>query len=284
MKIAVLYIALGRYSVFWKEFYETAEQFLLPEDEKTYFVFTDNEEIPFETASNVQKIAQPKLGWPYDSLMRFDMFLGIEQTLSTYDYAIFFNANLAFRNTVGREILPAASQDGLVTGSHEFYYNKQANEFPYERNPQSTAYIPYGSGHHYARGTLIGGQSEAFLTMCRVLSHNIKMDNDRKIMAVWHDESHINKYLVDKNPLILPVNYLYPTEEWMEDKSWYQNNPFKADVKIECVNKNDPKYGGLAYLRGDDLKPFSLKKKCFYLLSKVAPLKPWRKKLRKRAR
>lgn len=39
-KVAILYIALGRYTVFWDEFYESAEKHLLNAD-KHYFIWTD---------------------------------------------------------------------------------------------------------------------------------------------------------------------------------------------------------------------------------------------------
>ena len=42
-KTAILYIATGRYIVFWKDFHRACEKFFLPHHEKTYFVFTDNQ-------------------------------------------------------------------------------------------------------------------------------------------------------------------------------------------------------------------------------------------------
>jgi hypothetical protein len=40
-QVAILYIALGRYTIFWDEFYESCEKFLTPCD-KHYFIWTDN--------------------------------------------------------------------------------------------------------------------------------------------------------------------------------------------------------------------------------------------------
>lgn len=44
-KVAILYIATGRYTVFWDYFYQSAESNLLRECKKHYFVFTDNKEL-----------------------------------------------------------------------------------------------------------------------------------------------------------------------------------------------------------------------------------------------
>ena len=44
-KVAVLYIATGKYTVFWPEFYESAEKYLLKDCEVHYFVFTDADDL-----------------------------------------------------------------------------------------------------------------------------------------------------------------------------------------------------------------------------------------------
>lgn len=44
MKIAILYICTGKYNVFFRDFYSSSEKYFLPNCEKTYFVFSDNQE------------------------------------------------------------------------------------------------------------------------------------------------------------------------------------------------------------------------------------------------
>lgn len=248
-KVAVLYIVTGRYVCFWDEFYTSCEKFFLTDTEKTYFVFTDSEHLDFEKNVNIKKIHQEKLGWPYDTMLRFDIFLKQKELLKDYDYIFFFNANTKFLDTVGKEILPSAENDGLMTGSHPAFYNKQPDEFTYDRNPKSQAYIPYGQGKHYATGALNGGTSAEYLRMCEELSKLTHVDIENKVEPLWHDESMLNKYLLDKNPLIMPVNYLYPEGRWMPRK-WYKNNPFKHDIKILSTDKAHPRFGGKYYLRG----------------------------------
>lgn len=248
-KIAVLYIATGRYVCFWDEFYPGCEKYFLPEDNKTYFVFTDAEKLKYEENKNILKIYQKKLGWPYDTMMRFEIFLSQKEKLKEYDYIFFFNANTKFLSNVGEEILPSAENDFLMTGSHPAFYNKQPDEFAYDRNPKSQAYIPYGAGKHYATGALNGGVADSYLEMCEKLAALTRIDIDNGVIPLWHDESMLNKYLLDKNPLIMPVNYLYLEGRWMPRK-WYKNNPFKDNIKILSTDKAHPRYGGQDYLRG----------------------------------
>ena len=74
-KVAVLYICTGKYSILWKEFYESFEKHFLPDCKKEYFVFTDADKIEYEdNNSSIHRIAQEALQWPYSTLLRFHMF------------------------------------------------------------------------------------------------------------------------------------------------------------------------------------------------------------------
>lgn len=57
-KVAALYIATGRYTVFWPEFYESAEKYLLKDCEVHYFVFTDAATLPGDDNPRVHICAQ----------------------------------------------------------------------------------------------------------------------------------------------------------------------------------------------------------------------------------
>lgn len=244
MKIAILYIATGRYTVFWKDFYKNCEKYFLPNHEKTYFIFTDSEEIKLE--KNVVKINQPYLGWPYDTLMRFDMFMKVEEQLKEFDYIYFMNATMFPVATVGEEVLPTDEQ-GLMVMYHPGYYKCDRSTYNYDENPQSLAYIPKYKGEYYFMGCFNGGTAKAFLKLIKDLDSATKKDLEKGIIALWHDESHLNKYMLDKKPLIVTPEYGFP-----EGMPFNQENlaEFKNNIKILIKDKGSPKYGGHAWLRG----------------------------------
>lgn len=235
--IGVLYICTGKYKVFWKDFFISAEKFFLPSGEKKYFVFTDAEEIYGEGTENIRKVYQGFLGWPFDTLLRFDMFSKVQEELVDCEYLFFFNSNVLFRDFIGNDILPGSKNDGLVAVLHPGLWNSSPDFFPYERNIHSTAYIGYGVGEHYFMGGMNGGQSGAYLELIDTLKNNIIHDLKNEITAISHDESHLNRYLVDKTPLILNPSYGYP-EGWCL--------PFKPIISI--VSKS--RFGGHDFLRG----------------------------------
>ena len=259
-KIGILVIALGRYDAFWPELYTSCEKFFLPNWKKEYFLFTDNMNIKYNNKENVHTIYQKKLGWPWDSMMRFEMFYRRKPMLERCDYLFFLNINLICKKVIGEEILPTEENDWLTVCTHAGYYNKPIEEFPYDRNPKCTAYIPFGEGKHYAPGGFNGGRSAEFIRFCEVAYQNVREDRKNKVLAIWHDESHLNKYILDKNPLIMPINYMYPL-----NVHWLKDSHYAKDIKMELRDK--VRYGGHYYLRGAiNIKNTKLNKLKYHIL------------------
>ena len=182
----------------------------IPDYSKDYYVFTDAENLHGEDRENVHKIEQNCLGWPYDTLMRFHMFLRIEEELKQYDYIFFFNANSYIpRKITAEEFLP--EKEGVLFVQHPGMYNKKPEEYTFDRNPECRAYIPMGEGKVYVCGGINGGKSEAFLKVIHELSCRIDEDLSKEIIAIYHDESQINRYVYEsENYKLLSPAYCYP--------------------------------------------------------------------------
>ncbi len=220
LKVAIICICTGKYAQFFDGLYRTCEKNFLPgEAEKEYFVFTDDCSLSGEP--NVHLIERKCQGFPLDTLFRYDMILSQEEALARMDYVYFFNSNSEFLLPIGREVLPE-TEDQIVAcewpKKHRQFYLPFT--FPYERNKKSTAYIsPYDGGgrFHYHMGSFNGGHAAAYLQMSHTLAENIRSDWDRGIVAIVHDESHLNKYLRSHPCKILPREWHYP-EEWLDGK------------------------------------------------------------------
>lgn len=237
VKIAILYICTGKYSIFWEEFYKSAQKNLFPNSEKHFFVFSDASPELFSN-KDISYIYQPKLGWPDDTLQRFHMFSRILDKLEKYDFLFFFNANIIFLEKIYEDILPT-KDEGLVFVQHPGFFNKDNKDFSYERNQKSTAFIPYGKGEHYVCGGINGGTAQAYIKMIQELKFSIDTDTNKQITAIWHDESHINKYITYNRYKILSPEYAYPEGCIL---------PFSP--KILVLDKNN--FGGHNFLRGEN--------------------------------
>lgn len=242
-KIAILYIATGRYIVFWENFYKSMEKHFLPKHEKTYFLFTNHDNL--KVAKNVVKIHQDQLPWPYVTLKRYHFFDAIKEELKKFDYIYFLNGDCQPVQDINEEIFPTNEQEIMVT-MHSWHWLDIQRPYPYEQNKESKSYIPADKGKYYVTGAFNGGTSEGFLKMSAILKEWTDTDIQNNVIPVWHDESMLNKYLftyfTDKNPLILFPEYVIT-----EGFDYISAHEF-PNHKMMLIDKD--KKGGREYLRG----------------------------------
>lgn len=259
MKIAILYICTGKYNIFWKDFYLSCEKYFITNAEKQYFVFTDSDKIYFEDSNkNIHKIYQKNLGWPDNTLRRFEMFLKIKESAADCDFTFFFNGNSVFIEKInGLDFLPGDNQK-YVACAHPGFIKKDKASFHYERNSKSTAFINYGEGVNYFAGGINGGITKDFFEAAEIMNDNIKIDDKNNIVAIWHDESHWNKFLLDKNDQIkiLSPSYMYP-------------EGFSLDFVSKIVLRKKNIFGDLSKIRGSVSTIKLNKSSVFMLLNKI---------------
>lgn len=212
--IGILYLCTGPYKLFWKDFYESFESRFLLNTNKVYYVFTDEFTTIFDNYKNNKNIKFIKIDsmpWPLITLLRFKYFLSISEELMNHDYLMFSNANIICNEFIHeKEFLPNEIEK-LSFCQHPGYIRTRKYNFPYERRKNSKAYIPYNYGKNYVIGAMFAGITEDFLAMCRVLNDRIEFDLKNNIIARWHDESHLNRYIIRKDYLkILSPSYCYP--------------------------------------------------------------------------
>lgn len=216
MTVGILYICTSLYSVFWRDFYLTSEKYLFPNIQKKYFVFTDQHNIYGEMDNaNITLVRTLHREWPNNTLLRFAMFFEHRKLYVDCDYLFFYNANTIFTNTIELdEILPNC-EDGYLVAlcNNDFFSPSTPDEYTYDRNPLSTAFIAFGRGEEYFRGGFNGGRTKEYLHLVDACRMNIQTDLEHGVTALWHDESHLNKYLLDKK--CKKVNSMYgKAEEW----------------------------------------------------------------------
>lgn len=260
--IGILYICTGKYDIFWKKFYRSCEKYFLPGHEKRYFVFTDAQDLYGQDNPQITKIYQETLGWPQNTLLRFKIFLSAKALIESCDYLFFFNANIIFLDKITDEILPTDKNEGLLVVTHPGFWDKAKQDYPYDKNPDCCAYIPDGKGVNYFMGGFNGGKTKAYLQLINTLNNNIQQDLKNNIVARWHDESHLNNYMLDRKPVILSPAYGF-VEGY--------NIPFKP--KLMVLRKE--KFGGHNYLR--NLSDKKEKSPVFNLQKVKGSLKAWLK-------
>jgi len=225
MKIGLIVIATGKYVEFLPHFVESARKFFFHEYDVTINLFSDRESTVSDRTNSFFLAAKP---WPYPTLRRYHAIHEQRKVLCSFDYLFYCDVDMRFVFPVGEEALPD-SESGLVGTEHPGFFGGRRGTF--ERRIESTAYVPEDEGIHYFAGGFNGGTSAAFLNMSGLIKERVDHDLNNKIISVWHDESHLNRYFVDHPPKMLDPGYCYP-------ESW--NIPFKK--RILALDKDHEYY------------------------------------------
>lgn len=203
-KVGLLVVATGKYIDFVNPLICSARKHFCTDCDVTYYVFTDGQ-VP--DGADVVKIHQTRMGWPYDTLMRCKLYYDNRDLFKDQEYLFACDADMLFVDIVGQEIL----SDRVAT-QHPGFVEKRGS---YESsNHSSTAYVSNREGLQYFAGGFHGGSYDEFIALNKKMVEGIEKDLANNFIAVWHDESHLNRYFIDNPPTaILSPSYCYP-ESW----------------------------------------------------------------------
>ena len=225
MKICILTIATNKYIQFVERLLDNIEENFLNGHEIQCLLFTDHE---VETSDNVRVCQIDHEPWPMPTLKRYNYFVKEKEFISQFDYCFYFDVDMGIVDNVGDEVL-----SDLVATMHPYQSFYPKEERSYDRNEKSLAYVPVGEeGELYYAGGFNGGSTKRFLEMAEVLADRVTKDLDNGVIALWHDESQMNRYLID-NP---PTLSLTPSYCFAEEHMGNSNYPYEP--KIIALKKN----------------------------------------------
>ena len=206
-KIAILTISTGKYIQLFENLKKTILINFLPNYEKTIFLFTDNDYVETNNIK-IKKILH--LPWPLNTLLRFNYFNTIIEELKEYDLIYYIDSDVIIHNIINEEIFPNNSND-IVCVEHFWEFKCS---YPYENNKSSTAYVDVTDlnfNPEYCQACFFGAYKDVFFKLSDDLRNNINLDLKNSVISKWHDESHFNKYILNKSKKILNSSYNHPT-------------------------------------------------------------------------
>ena len=210
MKVAIIFIGTAKYIDFLPLYYQECEENFLVNTQKTYFVFTDGE--ISDPPENVKIYYQEHLPWPYITLKRFEIINKANEDLYNFDWVVFMDADTLVVDKITEEEF--FSEKELFGVHHPCAFMKMPphNEPPgaFETNPISTAWTNDFS--IYYQGCFWGGRVPYVMDLIDELEECVNQDLEKGIVAVWHDESHLNRYFSQHKDLIklFGPEYAYP--------------------------------------------------------------------------
>jgi histo-blood group ABO system transferase len=167
-------------------------------------------------------------GWPAATMYRYHVILEQADRFQNATHVYLIDADMRFVAPVQEEILGA-----LVATSHPGYVGRRGT---YEDRPLSAAFVGEEEGATYFCGGFVGGEQSEFLALSEAIREGVDSDAANGVTAVWHDESHLNRYLIDHPPTLhLSPSYCYPED----DQSYIQKVwPQRYEPRIVALRKN----------------------------------------------
>ncbi|KAM7238303.1 hypothetical protein CapIbe_009823 [Capra ibex] len=232
--IGLTVFAIKKYVVFLRLFLETAEKYFMVGHKVTYYVFPDRPaDVPQIALRAGRQVVVLHVGsyrrWQDISMHRMEMISNFsrQRFLHEVDYLVCLDVDMKFSDHVGVEILAP-----LFGTLHPGFYAADRQSFTYERRPLSRAYIPRDEGDFYYAGGFFGGSVPEVYRLTTACHQAMTADQAQGIEAVWHDESHLNRYLLSHKPSkVLSPEYLW-------DERMLQRPPLLRKLRYVAVPKN----------------------------------------------
>ena len=198
MKVAITFIGTNKYLDFLPRYYENIKEYFLPNTEKIFLVFTDGDG---DFPDDVKVFKQEHLEWPYITLERFRIINKAREEIKECDYLVFIDADALVVDTITEEEF---FTDKPLYGVHHpchFLGMNPHDKLPgaFETNESSLAALDLEKYQPqvYYQGCFWGGKVPEVCAMIDELEDRTNDDLKRKIVAVWHDESHINRFFIE---------------------------------------------------------------------------------------
>lgn len=205
-KIGLITIATGKYDCFIPQLISSFKEKFVLSCESDIIVLTDSDK--FEDGDRVVVRPVEHTDWPMSTLLRFHYFHRYKDVLQNYDYLYFIDCDMVINMELDESILPQDDKPFVGT-LHPGFYTDMPNA-TFETNPNCLAYLPREKRITYYQACFFGAEKTHFLEMCEKIKNNIDIDLSKNIIAIWHDESHLNNYFADKNVLKLHPGHAYP--------------------------------------------------------------------------
>ncbi|XP_048043380.1 histo-blood group ABO system transferase 2-like [Megalobrama amblycephala] len=212
LTIATTVFVLGKYTRFLKDFLESAEEHYFVGFRVHYYLFTDQPEAVPEVKMGENHLLTvrrvPSMDrWQDISMGRMEILekLMENELANEADYIFCLDVDTKFYGRWGSESLSR-----LVGVIHPWFFDYPRDQFTYERRPESQAFIPAGEGDYYYTAAAFGGSLADVHHLTKTCREQMNIDATNSIEAIWHEESHLNKYfLYNKPSKLLSPEYLW---------------------------------------------------------------------------
>jgi hypothetical protein len=224
LRVGFVTYATGPYNSFIPGLWKSLRERAFIEHDVHLFLFSDlagnASFLPGDP--NVHKRQQSRLGWPFDSLARHFLFLSAKDWFQGMDYLISVDADSVLEGTLNDSVLGeriAAIQAWLYGHSKSYWTLDRRRTVG--NAPYSSSFATDNEATCYFTGNLFGGSYAGFLQLLQEIVDLARRDLESypRRVALWHDETYLNKALYVHPPTVIwGAHFMYPeppADEWL---------------------------------------------------------------------
>lgn len=249
-------IATNRYLEYWKNCISSFQKNVSSLERVHFYLFTDmcNDAEHWAREhlgpGKVEVIEIGPLVWPEATLLRYQIILdnsaqyqegilmyldsdmevvsdfisGIEKNLRVGEMSFAPHPGYFLQNGYRGLVQVLFSPKQLIRRIISFLFNQQGIG-AWENNRNSLAYLDRRKRKTYAHGAIWFGPKQIFLEMCRELKARTNADLEKGIIAIWHDESHLNWYIGNRKSHQLSTRFSWHSKysKWLEVKPFIKS-------------------------------------------------------------
>lgn len=205
MKIGITTISTGKkYNTLCKQLLNSVYKNFIPDIEKVVFVMGNDQSILNKNEDFTYLTGLP---FPLVTLLRYHFLNRIKEKLKLCDVIFYLDADLEILNPITYDEIMPEKENQFVVTKHP-WAKSEDNRWVLEQNKNSSAYVE--NAPQYFQACFYGCYASTFITMLEKLKEETQTDLNNRIIAKWFDESHFNKYIIDKEKKILSDKYCFP--------------------------------------------------------------------------
>jgi hypothetical protein len=203
----------------------------------TFYLFTDKDPKKYINTEDIVYMHSSNDNWIDGTNSKFKNIIRLEDV--NQDYLFYFDADTDIINDFNEDWFIGE----LVGGQHWGDQLWMTDKKPYDRNPESTAYIPIDTNlkQIYYYGAFFGGTKNMLIDFCKRLRGYQLKDQEIQYEPAVNDESYINKEF-HYNP---PIKTVFSNEfEFMiSHKGGLDNVRGRQDIDnyLKDIVKNNKK-------------------------------------------
>ncbi len=236
LKVSVFSVATNIYFDYWLRMYETASKNLFPDAELTFHLFSNiRPSVPQREliGTNVVIHEIPDLRWPEATLKRYEL---IAKNLSQVeaDVLVYLDADMLINQVIELGSIYNADTDSVVLVRHPGYWRPSFREDrtfyfrhldlaikdslmwirfsgigAWECDQKSQAFVARALRRRYYCGGFWLGNKASIIDFAESMSQRVDKDLSNRITAIWHDESHLNKWATSNSFRSLDASYCF---------------------------------------------------------------------------